>query len=124
MNWISMVLGSTPGRFRMAIGEHAVFHVGGDLRPGRKAPSAPSDWLRLQEVMQTSGSGCRLSPIRMGEAAMSYIASENVRRFRALLETPLSLEKRKTIETLLAEEVAELERELRQKSDAAPRADF
>ncbi|MES2896867.1 MAG: hypothetical protein V4759_12590 [Pseudomonadota bacterium] len=55
---------------------------------------------------------------------MGYVASENVRRFRALLETSLSLEKRKTIEALLAEEVAELERELRQKPDAAPRADF
>jgi len=40
---------------------------------------------------------------------MNYIASENVRRFRALLETPLSPEKRKTIEGLLAEEVAKLD---------------
>ena len=53
---------------------------------------------------------------------MSYIASENVRRFRALLETPLSPEKRKTIEALLAAEIAELERELRQKPAAAPHA--
>lgn len=55
---------------------------------------------------------------------MSYVASENVRRFRALLETPLSPEKRKTIEALLAEEIAELENELRQKPDTASRATF
>lgn len=51
---------------------------------------------------------------------MSYVALENVRRFRALLETPLSLEKRKTIEGLLAAEIAELEREPPPKPDTAP----
>lgn len=55
---------------------------------------------------------------------MSYVALENVRRFRALLETPLSLEKRKTIEALLAAEIAELEREPPPKPDTAPRVTF
>lgn len=54
---------------------------------------------------------------------MSYITSENVRRFRALLETPLSPEKRKTIETLLAAEIAELETELGEQPRTKPTPD-
>ncbi|HEY0650513.1 hypothetical protein [Phenylobacterium sp.] len=50
---------------------------------------------------------------------MNYVASENIRRFRALLETPLSPERRKTIEALLAAEVAELKKELDQEPAAA-----
>ncbi|HEY0649383.1 hypothetical protein [Phenylobacterium sp.] len=51
---------------------------------------------------------------------MSYVASENIRRFRALLDTQLSSEKRKTIETLLAAELAELEKDLDEEVAAAP----
>lgn len=51
---------------------------------------------------------------------MSYVASENIRRFRAMLETPLPPERRKTIEDLLAAELAELDRELSQQAPASP----
>ena len=50
---------------------------------------------------------------------MSYVASENIRRFRAMLETPLSPERRTTIEALLATQLADLEKE---RHDAAPAA--
>lgn len=53
---------------------------------------------------------------------MSYVASENIRRFRALLATPLPPEKRKTIEALLASELAELENEQGEAPSATPNA--
>ena len=53
---------------------------------------------------------------------MSYVASENIRRFRALLETALPPERRKTIEALLAAELVELEKELGEAPSATPDA--
>lgn len=45
---------------------------------------------------------------------MSYVASENIRRFRVMLEAPLSPERRRTIEALLAAELAAVEQEQRE----------
>lgn len=52
---------------------------------------------------------------------MDYVASENIRRFRALLDTPLPPERRKTIEALLAAELAEAGQE-RSEGPTAARA--
>lgn len=52
---------------------------------------------------------------------MHFIASENVRRFRAILETSLAPEKRKIIESLLAAEVAELDRLSRHDDAPSPK---
>lgn len=53
---------------------------------------------------------------------MDYVASENIRRFRAMLETALPPERRKTIESLLAAELAELEKAHHEGPEAQPHA--
>lgn len=56
-------------------------------------------------------------------AMRTYVTLENIRRFREMLETEPSPERRRVLQAMLAEEEAKLG-ELRGKTDAGPPGDY